>query len=80
MATGRGRSFPDYTYGAHAVEIEVDEETGQVRILRYVACHDVGRVIDLGRVEGQIQGAVAQGIGYALAEEVELEAATGSDQ
>ena len=73
MATGRGRSFPDYTYGAHAVEIEVDEETGQVRILRYVACHDVGRVIDLGRVEGQIQGAVAQGIGYALAEEVELE-------
>ena len=60
MATGRGRSFPDYTYGAHAVEIEVDEETGQVRILRYVACHDVGRVIDLGRVEGQIQGAVAQ--------------------
>jgi CO/xanthine dehydrogenase Mo-binding subunit len=73
MATGRGRSFPDYTYGAHAVEIEVDEETGQVRILRYVACHDVGRVIDLGRVEGQIHGAVAQGIGYALAEEVELE-------
>ncbi len=73
MATGRGRSFPDYTYGAHAVEVEVDEETGQVRILRYVACHDVGRVIDLRRVEGQIQGAVAQGIGYALAEEVELE-------
>jgi CO/xanthine dehydrogenase Mo-binding subunit len=73
MATGRGRSFPDYTYGAHAVEVEVDEETGQVRILRYVACHDVGRVIDLQRVEGQIQGAVAQGIGYALSEEVELE-------
>ncbi len=72
MATGRGRSFPDYTYGAHAVEVEVDEETGEVRVLRYVACHDVGRAIDVRRVEGQIQGAVAQGIGYALSEEVEL--------
>jgi nicotinate dehydrogenase large molybdopterin subunit len=69
--TGRGRSFPDCTYGAHAAEIEIDEETGEVRILKYVACHDVGRAIDLQRVEGQIQGAVAQGVGYALSEHVE---------
>ncbi|HEX6021702.1 MAG TPA: xanthine dehydrogenase family protein molybdopterin-binding subunit [Solirubrobacter sp.] len=74
--TGRGRSFPDYTYGAHGAEVEVDEETGQVRILRYVACHDVGRAIHLQRVEGQIEGAVAQGIGYALSEEVEIEDGT----
>jgi CO/xanthine dehydrogenase Mo-binding subunit len=72
VETGRGRSFPDCTYGAHAAEVEVDEETGQVRILKYVACHDVGRAIDLQRVEGQIQGAVAQGIGYALTEDVEV--------
>lgn len=71
--TGRGRSFPDVTYGAHAAEVEVDDETGQVRILKYVACHDVGRAIDMQRVEGQIQGAVAQGVGYALSENVELE-------
>lgn len=71
--TGRGRSFPDYTYGAHAAEAEVDEETGEVRILRYVASHDVGRAIHRQRVEGQIQGAVAQGIGYALSEEVHIE-------
>ncbi|HLH64414.1 MAG TPA: xanthine dehydrogenase family protein molybdopterin-binding subunit [Solirubrobacteraceae bacterium] len=70
--TGRGRSFPDYTYGAHAADVEVDELTGQVRILAYVACHDVGRAIDMRRVEGQIQGAAAQGIGYALSEQVEL--------
>jgi CO/xanthine dehydrogenase Mo-binding subunit len=72
-STGRGRSFPDCTYGAHAVDVAVDEETGEVSVLRYAACHDVGRAIDLQRAEGQIQGAVAQGIGYALSEEVTIE-------
>jgi xanthine dehydrogenase molybdenum-binding subunit len=72
-ATGRGRSFPDYTYGAHVVDVAVDEETGEVQVLGYAACHDVGRAINPQRVEGQIQGAVAQGIGYALSEEVEVD-------
>jgi CO/xanthine dehydrogenase Mo-binding subunit len=72
-ATGRGRSYPDYTHGCHAVDVEVDERTGEVRILKYVAVHDVGRAIDMQRVEGQIQGGVAQGIGYALSEELEIE-------
>ena len=72
-STGRGRSFPDYTYGAHAAEVEIDDGTGELRILKYVACHDVGRAIDMTRVEGQIQGAVAQGVGYALSEAVEME-------
>ncbi len=71
-STGQGRSYPDYTHGAHAVEVEVDEQTGEVRILKYVACHDVGRAIDMQRVVGQIQGAVAQGVGYAMSEEVEI--------
>ena len=73
VTAGRGRSFPDVTYGAHAAEVEVDEETGEVRILKYVACHDIGRAIDLQRAEGQIQGGAVQGIGYALAEEVPIE-------
>jgi CO/xanthine dehydrogenase Mo-binding subunit len=68
--TGKGRTFPDYTYGTHAAEVEVDIETGMARILKYVACHDVGRAIDPLRVEGQIQGGAVQGIGYALSEEV----------
>jgi CO/xanthine dehydrogenase Mo-binding subunit len=72
LATGAGRTYPDYTYGAHAAEVAVDLETGEVTILKYVACHDVGRAIDMPRVIGQIQGGAAMGIGYALSEEIEI--------
>jgi xanthine dehydrogenase molybdenum-binding subunit len=71
--TGQGDSFPDYTYGTHAAEVEVDTETGEVAVLRYTACHDVGRAINPMRVEGQIQGGAMQGLGYALTEDVVLE-------
>jgi CO/xanthine dehydrogenase Mo-binding subunit len=71
--TGKGQTFPDYTYGTHAVDVEVDRETGKVKVLRYVACHDVGRAINPQRVEGQIQGGAVQGIGYALSEEIVIE-------
>jgi CO/xanthine dehydrogenase Mo-binding subunit len=71
--TGQGDSFPDYTYGTHAAEVEVDTETGEVTVLRYTACHDVGRAINPMRVEGQIQGGAMQGLGYALTEDVVLE-------
>ncbi len=71
--TGRGQTYPDYTHGCHAADVEVDERTGEVKILKYVAVHDVGRAIDMQRVEGQIQGAAAQGIGYAMSEEMETE-------
>ena len=65
-----GRVFPDYTFGAHAVEVEVDTETGAVAVLRHVACHDVGRAINPQSVEGQIQGGAVMGLGYGLMEEV----------
>jgi CO/xanthine dehydrogenase Mo-binding subunit len=71
--TGTGDTFPDYTYGAHAAEVEVDTETGEVTVLRYAACHDVGRAINPMRVEGQIQGAAVQGLGYALTEDLAIE-------
>jgi CO/xanthine dehydrogenase Mo-binding subunit len=69
---GKGRVFPDFTFGAHAAEVEVDLDTGRVRVLRYTAYHDVGRAINPQSVEGQIEGAVAQGIGFALSEDVTL--------
>jgi len=71
-ASGQGASFPDYTFGAHAAEVEVDLETGETRVLNYAAAHDVGRAINPLRVEGQIQGGAYQGIGYALGEEIVL--------
>ncbi len=53
----------------HIVDLEVDPETGKVEILRYTAVQDAGKAIHPSYVEGQIQGGVAQGIGWALNEE-----------
>jgi CO/xanthine dehydrogenase Mo-binding subunit len=63
-AQGAGPSF-----ATHICDVEVDKETGQVKILRYTAVQDVGRAIHPSYVEGQIQGGVTQGIGWALNEE-----------
>ncbi len=68
--TGQGRVFPDFTFGAHAVEVAVDTETGQVELLKSVACHDVGRAINSAAAEGQIVGGSMQGLGYALMEDL----------
>jgi aerobic carbon-monoxide dehydrogenase large subunit len=56
------------SFGAHAVVVEVDRETGEVKILRYVGVHDCGRIINPKLVEGQILGGIAQGLGQALTE------------
>lgn len=63
-ATGAGGAF-----ATHIVDVEVDPETGKVKILRYTAIQDCGRAIHPSYVEGQIQGGVVQGIGWALNEE-----------
>ena len=67
--TGQGKVFPDFTFGAQAVEVAVDTETGQVAVLKSIACHDVGRAINPAAVEGQIAGGSSQGMGYAIMEE-----------
>lgn len=67
--TGYGNTCSTYLFGAHAAEVEVDETTGQVRVIRVIAAHDVGRAINPTVVEGQIEGGVSQGLGYALMEE-----------
>lgn len=64
------RVFPDFTFGTHLCDLEVDLDTGKVQLLRYVAAHDVGRAINPRSVEGQISGGAAQGLGMALLEEV----------
>ena len=65
-----GECEPNFAYGyvAEAVELEVDIETGQVRLLEVVCANDVGKVVNLQQVQGQIEGAVVQAQGYALME------------
>ena len=62
-------------FATHFCDIEVDPDTGKVTVLRYVAAQDVGRAIHPSYVEGQIQGGVVQGIGWALNEEYIYDAA-----
>lgn len=62
-----------WTYGANAVEIEVDTETGHIKVLKVASCWDVGKVINPTLIEGQIQGGIVQGIGSALFEEIKLD-------
>jgi aerobic carbon-monoxide dehydrogenase large subunit len=59
-----------FGFGFHAVVVEVDPETGEVALLRYVVHHDAGRIINPIVVEGQIHGGLAQGIGGALYERI----------
>lgn len=66
--TGQGQVWPDFTFGAFAVEVAVDTETGEVTILKAAACHDIGRAINWAAAEGQIIGGGMQGLGYALME------------
>jgi CO/xanthine dehydrogenase Mo-binding subunit len=59
-----------YTFGAHCVEVDVDTGTGAVEVRRAWCAHDVGRAINPGSCESQIQGGFVQGMGYALTEEM----------
>jgi len=68
-----GQVFPDFTFGTHAAEVIVDEETGEVQVLKLIACFDVGRAINPLSVEGQLEGGAIYGLGYGLTEGVVME-------
>ena len=70
---GYGNMSATYTFGTQSVEVEVDEETGEIEILRMVNALDVGRILNLQTLKGQVYGGIAQGVGYALYEEVGTE-------
>ncbi len=59
-----------YAFGAHVVVVEVSRQTGAIKILKYVGVHDAGTIINPMLAEGQVQGAIVQGIGQALLEEM----------
>jgi CO/xanthine dehydrogenase Mo-binding subunit len=73
LETGRGDAYMCYSFSANVVEVEVDTETGETRVQRVFSGHDVGRVINPTTGEGQVEGGVVQGLGYALVEEHALD-------
>ncbi|MCI0342091.1 MAG: xanthine dehydrogenase family protein molybdopterin-binding subunit [Planctomycetales bacterium] len=83
MVIGRGARGPNpeglkaCSFGAHFAEVEVDAETGEVRIVRYVAVHEVGRVVNPLTASSQVEGGVLMGIGFALLERRIEDPATG---
>jgi CO/xanthine dehydrogenase Mo-binding subunit len=83
MIIGQGSRGPNpdktaiCAFGAQFADVEVDTETGIVRVLRVVTAHDSGRIVNPTLAESQIEGGVLQGIGYALFEERVMDAALG---
>ena len=67
--TGQGELYVVFTYGATALEVEVNTKTGKVKVLDTASCFQCGKAINRLGIEGQIEGGVAMGIGYALQEE-----------
>jgi CO/xanthine dehydrogenase Mo-binding subunit len=83
MIQGHGARGPNppeksvRTFGAQCVEVEVDVETGEITVLRLVAAHDCGRIINPTLVDNQVVGGVTQGLGFALTEERVVDAQSG---
>jgi xanthine dehydrogenase molybdenum-binding subunit len=67
---GVGNLSATYAYGTQGAEVEVDTETGEIKVLKMVAAHDVGKTLNPQTLKGQLYGGLAQGIGYALTEEL----------
>jgi CO/xanthine dehydrogenase Mo-binding subunit len=83
MIIGQGMRGPNpdttalFAFGAHFAEVEVDVETGVVRVVRLVAAHDSGRIINPRLAQSQLEGGILQGIGFALFEERVLDERLG---
>ncbi len=75
--TGTYTPQPTFPTGCHIAEVEVDPETGKVELLRYSVIDDVGAVINLLTLKGQIHGGIAQGLGQALMEDIHYDRESG---
>jgi 4-hydroxybenzoyl-CoA reductase subunit alpha len=69
----KGMISPAYSYGVQAIEIEVDPETGKIKLLNCVTAHDCGQVINPIGVQGQLEGAIAMAAGYGFLEDLPME-------
>ena len=66
------RNYPSYAYITSVAVVEVDESTGVVTVKKVISAVDVGKAINPQKIEGQIEGSIMMGIGYALSENYEL--------
>lgn len=73
-----GIPFEIYSYATTIVEVDVNTETGEVDVRKVVSAHDVGTPVNLGAVEGQIEGGVVMGEGFVLFENIEVDKKTGA--
>jgi len=67
------KNIPTFAFGTQMAEVEIDEETGEVKVLKLVSANETGRTLNATLAEGQVEGMVVQGIGYALMEKMVLE-------
>ncbi|MGA9293270.1 MAG: xanthine dehydrogenase family protein molybdopterin-binding subunit [Ignavibacteriaceae bacterium] len=71
------KGYTTNTFGAQFAEVEVDTDTGKVKVLKIVAAHDIGRVLNKKTLENQFHGGIMQGLGYALMEDRIIDRNTG---
>jgi len=76
--TGRPSEYAYNTFGAHFAEVEVNIETGQIRVLKVVAAHDSGRIVNKLTAESQVIGGITQGVSTALFEDRIMDDSTGN--
>lgn len=76
--TGRPSGYAYNTFGAHFAEVEVDTETGQIKVLKVVAVHEIGRVMNRQTAESQVIGGITQGVSTALFEQRIMDDTTGN--
>jgi CO/xanthine dehydrogenase Mo-binding subunit len=69
---GQGAAHVQFAFAAHRAVVEVDTELGLVRVVEIATAHDVGKAMNPQGVEGQIEGGIAQGLGLALLEEIQI--------
>lgn len=70
--TGQGEAYFTYSYATHIAKVRIDKLTGLVKVEKVWAAHDVGKAINPAGIEAQVEGGVAQGIGYALTENFKM--------
>jgi CO/xanthine dehydrogenase Mo-binding subunit len=68
--TGLGDAYPVYAFATHVAEVEVDLATGEAHVVDFAAAHDSGTILNRALAAGQVEGGIAQGLGFALSESI----------